>query len=518
LSRLVGRYLRFGETIDPDVNRRVHAVARRLIESAPAGVTDVVPSYASVYVEADLDRLRASAVDPWLEAHAHADAPGVGRSVTVPVRYDGADLHEVAGELGLEVDELVARHAAGRYRVYALGFTPGFPFLGEVDPSIRRPRLGVPRKRVPAHGVAMAGPQTGVYPLPSPGGWRLLGTALEAVYDPHRDRPFLLEPGDTVTFRPGDGPTPPQPTPLELLPAAPLRPVLHVEEPGLVDLVVDAGRFMAGRFGLARSGPLDARSAALANRLVGNPVGVPLLEINVRGPALRAVDEVVVAFAGWGVAPLLDGRPAPRFTTLRLRRGDELRFPPGERGVRGYLAVAGGLESRRFLGSASTDVRGLVGRPLRAGDVLGAAGVPTAVRAGFAFRPYGRPCGRSGLTVARIVPGPQASDEALEALTREPFAVRFGDRMGLQLEGVDVPGGETVSEATPLGGIQITTGGRPLVLLHDRGSIGGYVKPAVVVPEDLPKLAQLRTGDALRLVLDRRAARRDVAARPTRRT
>jgi len=90
--------------------------------------------------------------------------------------------------------------------------------------------------------------------------------------------------------------------------------------------------------------------------------------------------------------------------------------------------------------------------------------------------------------------------------------------MGLQLEGVDVPGGETVSEATPLGGIQITTGGRPLVLLHDRGSIGGYVKPAVVVPEDLPKLAQLRTGDALRLVLDRRAARRDVAARPTRRT
>jgi len=506
LTRLAGRYLRLGETIDPDVNRRVHAVARSLIDSAPAGVTDVVPSYASVYVEADLDRLDASSLGAWLETHADADDLDVGRTVTVPVRYDGADLHEFAGELGLEVAELVRRHASGRYRVYALGFTPGFPFLGEVDPSIRRPRLGVPRKLVPAHGVAMAGAQTGIYPLPSPGGWRLLGTALEAVYDPHRDPPFLLGPGDTVTFAPGDGPTPPAPTPLELLPAEPLRPVLHVEEPGLVDLVVDAGRFMAGRFGLARSGPLDARSAALANRLVGNPAGVPLLEINVRGPTLRVVSDVVVAFAGWGVVPLLDGRPAPAFTTLGLRRGEELRFAPGERGVRGYLAVAGGIESRRFLDSASTDVRGLVGRPLRAGDLLGAAGV-RAGREGFTFRPYGRPGGRARETLARIVPGPQAREEALDALTRDRFTVRFGDRMGLQLDGVDVPGGEMVSEATPLGGIQITTGGRPLVLLHDRGSIGGYVKPAVVVHEDLPKLAQLRAGDALRFVLDRRARR-----------
>ncbi len=504
MSRLTGRYVRFGDGIDAGANRRVHAVARALIDSAPAGVTDVVPSYASVYVEADAARLSERALDAWLAPRVQAGDTEVGRSVTVPVRYDGADLHDVARELGLEVAELVRRHVAGPYRVYALGFTPGFPFLGEVDPSIRRPRLGVPRKRVPAHGVAMAGAQTGIYPLPSPGGWRLLGTALEAVYDPHRERPFLLDPGDTVTFEPREGPTPAAPTPLELLPGEPLRPVLHVEEPGLVDLVVDAGRFMAGRFGLARSGPLDARSAALANRLVANAPGAPLLEINVRGPALRVLSDVVVAFAGWGVVPQRNGRPAPPFTTLRLRRGETLRFLPDRLGVRGYLAVGGGIESGRFLGSASTDVRGLVGRPLRAGDVLGAAR-PSAARAGFAFRPYGRPTGRTGETVARIVPGPQAEPAALEALTRDSFAVRFGDRMGLQLDGAGVPGGELVSEATPLGGIQITTGGRPLVLLHDRGSIGGYVKPAVVVPGDLPRLAQLRAGDRVRFVRARGA-------------
>lgn len=505
MRRLVGTYLRFGSSLDPDVNARMHERARGLVASAPDGVTDVVPSYASLYVEYDADLVNERALRAWLDAPPAAEGAAPPREVTVPVRYDGEDLAVVAEEVGLGVDEVVRRHAATPYHVYALGFTPGFPFLGEVDPALRVSRRSAPRARVPAHAVAIAGAQTGIYPLPSPGGWRLIGTTLEPVYDPHRERPFLLEPGDTVRFDPSDGPTPPEPDPFELLPAEPDRPVLRVRAPGLSDLVVDGGRFMVGRFGLARSGPLDPACCELANRLLGNPADVPTLELNVHGATFDALDDVVVAFAGWGVAPERNGEPIEPFASFALSRGDVLAFPPARCGVRGYLALPGGIESERFLGSASVDLRGRIGRPVHAGDVLGAAGAGRP-RAGFAFRPWTPAAGPAGAVTLRVAPGPQADPAAIAALTRRPFRVRFADRMGLQLDGPAVPGGELLSEATPLGAVQITTGGRPLVLLHDRGSIGGYAKPAVVVPQDLPRAAQLRPGRTVRFVLDETAA------------
>lgn len=264
-----------------------------------------------------------------------------------------------------------ALHQKPLYRVYALGFTPGFPFLAEVEPALRLPRKPHPRPRVPAHAVAVAGVQTGIYPLPSPGGWNLLGTSLVAVYDPHRETPFLLRPGDRVRFLEAEGPTPPEPRPLELLPEEPRLPALLVEEPGLMDLVVDGGRFLGGHLGLARSGPLDAPSARLANRLVGNGAGAPLLEFAYKGPVLTALRDLVAAFAGYGFVALLEGEEIPPGQSFLWPRGKTLRFRPRGPGVRGYLAVAGGPEVRPFLGSASPDLRGRIGRPLWAGDVLG---------------------------------------------------------------------------------------------------------------------------------------------------
>src|SRR5690606_13656132 len=128
--------------------------------------------------------------------------------------------------------------------------------------------------RVPAHSVGVAGAQSGVYPVPSPGGWNLIGRALTPVYDPHRDEPFLLQVGDRLRLkRVRAGPrvrVPPDPQPLDLLPPDPALPALAVLEAGLLDLVVDAGRLRAGRFGLARGGALDGPAARLANLLVGN--------------------------------------------------------------------------------------------------------------------------------------------------------------------------------------------------------------------------------------------------------
>jgi len=492
---LTGFYLRFAEQLDLSANARLLALCERLLADPLPGLTDLVPGYVNLYVEFDADRVRRSRVERWVRGHL-ADLPAYssGKSVQVEVRYDGPDLPWVAHQTGLSVAEVVKRHSQLEYHVFATGFTPGFPFLGPLDERLRLPRRQTPRAAVPAHSVAIAGSQSGIYPLPSPGGWHLIGTALTQVYNPHREEVFLLQAGDKVRFVPAEGPTPPVPAERPLLPAEPRFPVLRVEQPGLMDLVMDDGRRVAGRFGLAASGVLDARSARIANRLVGNPAGTPLLELTLQGPVLEVLSPVVVAFAGYGLVPLVNAEPVRGAQSFVLQKGDVLSFKPLAEGVRGYLALAGGIESQQFWGSASSDAKGLIGRALQAGDVLGVA-EPRAVRGGFGYD-------QGGLSPAciRLLPGPQYSREAMEALCAAHYELASGDRMGLRLSGPEVPGGELISEATPLGAVQITTQGQPIVLLNDRGRIGGYAKPALVHPADLPRLAQLRPGELLRFV------------------
>jgi len=482
-----GLYVQFADQIDRESNIRLHALHRTLMADLPPGVNDLYPGYVNLYVDFDANQISAGEVRAWIMRHLNAPhaPPADHRVLELPVRYDGPDLPDVAERTRLSEAEVVRLHAAPEYHVYAVGFTPGFPFLGEVAPELRLPRRSTPRPAVAFNTVAIANAQSCVYTLPSPGGWNLLGTLLTTVYDPHRAEPFMVSPGDRVRFVPQQGETPPIPRVRELWPAEPQRPALRVEAPGLRDLLLDAGRFRQAHFGLARSGPLDERSARFANRLVGNPPGTPLLELTLKGPVLTALRDVVIAVAGFGMHPV--GRPMQE--SFRLRAGETLRFTSVPTGARAYLAVCGGLETRPFLGSSSVDLLGLVGRPLRAGDVLGLAAAGHA-NPGFASRPLTLP---DQLTL-RLLPGPQASREALEALGRAPFLVSSLDRMGLRLDGPSVPGGQVISEGTPAGAVQVTPDGRPIVLLGDRGRIGGYHKPAVIHPHDLPLAAQVRPG------------------------
>ncbi|RMH58256.1 MAG: 5-oxoprolinase subunit PxpB [Deinococcus-Thermus bacterium] len=492
---LRGFYLAFSERLDPKANARMLALLRLWLVSPPPGVTDLVPGYRNLYLEFDPERTSLARLRGLVQRALRELPEGEeGQEVEVPVRYDGLDLAWVAEQTGLSVKEVVGLHSQPLYRVFATGFTPGFPFLGPLPERLRLPRRATPRPQVPAHAVAIAGDQTGIYPLPSPGGWHLLGTALVQVYNPHRPQPFYLQAGDRVRFVPAESPTPPLPEPLELLPTEPRHPTLRVLEPGLLDLVVDGGRRFGGHLGLAAGGALDARSARVANALVGNPPHAPLLELTLKGPLLEVLAPVVVAFAGYGMEPLLNGEPLSAGQSFALRKGDVLGFRGRPEGARGYLALAGGLESQRFWGSAGADVRGLIGRPLQAGDVLG-IDHPRPVRPG---RGWSMP--RLAPAVVRLLPGPQFTPEALEALCSGPYTLAAGDRMGLRLEGPWVPGGELTSEATPLGAIQMTPQGQPIVLLNDRGRMGGYTKPAQVHPADLPRLAQLRPGERLRFV------------------
>lgn len=206
--------VRFGARLDPRLNARAHALAARVRAAAPAWLVDCVPSYASVLIIFDAGAVESDAVEVFVRAQlaaAGADPdpdPETGRLLEVPVCYAptlAPDLIDVAAARGLSVDELARRHAAVRYRVYTLGFQPGFPFMGSVDPSIAVARLDTPRPRVPAGSVGIAGRQTGIYPSAGPGGWRLIGRTPWRLFDATATQPFRLAAGDLVRFVPIDG-------------------------------------------------------------------------------------------------------------------------------------------------------------------------------------------------------------------------------------------------------------------------------------------------------------------------
>ena len=209
--------------IDPDVNARAVALARALREGALPGVRDIVPAYCSVGVFFDPLRSHVDELRAWLRQAADVDrsiaAPARSRSSgpvedagdagsirRIPVCYGGdygPDLEELATSAQLRRDEAVAAHAGRVYRVYMLGFMPGFAYMAEVDAGIARPRRPTPRLKVPAGSVGIAGRQTGIYPLDSPGGWNIIGRTPLRPFDPRRGataEAFAFHPGDRVQF------------------------------------------------------------------------------------------------------------------------------------------------------------------------------------------------------------------------------------------------------------------------------------------------------------------------------
>jgi KipI family sensor histidine kinase inhibitor len=196
----------FEPRVDVETSARVLELAGWIRDQQWAGVCDVVPAPASVAVHfwsesaSDVEGLLA----PYLSRPGALPRPS-GPIIEIAVSYggaDGPDLAAVAEALKLEPAEVVRRHCAVTYHVFMLGFLPGFPYLGPVDPSIQVPRLAVPRTRVPAGSVGLAGPQTGIYPRESPGGWQIIGRTAETLFEVGRKPPSRLSPGDRVRFVP----------------------------------------------------------------------------------------------------------------------------------------------------------------------------------------------------------------------------------------------------------------------------------------------------------------------------
>lgn len=300
-----------------------------------------------------------------------------------------------------------------------------------------------------------------------------------------------------------------------------------VLKPGILATLQDSGRHGYQHYGVPASGAMDLFSHRVANILVGNSGDEATLEITLRGPQLRFEKDALIAICGGDLSPAIGGAAVPEGKVVWVRAGSTLDFGACVAGSRAYLAVHGGFDVPPVMGSRSTydtaRIGGLEGRALKKGDVLRFGGATRDAypalaaalaqsRNGFVFPKWAvnQHIEKLGRTpqIARIIPGRHweaFGAQAREALSGSEFRIAAdSNRMGYRLDGPAIEIGrplEIVSEAVTFGTIQIPPGGRPIVLMADRQTVGGYPKIAEVASVDLHLLAQLKPGDRLRFEL-----------------
>ncbi|HEX6353247.1 5-oxoprolinase subunit PxpB [Actinophytocola sp.] len=462
------------------------------------GVVDLVPAAETLLVqyESDFKTLvsRLSEVTPAALTEFHADP------VTIPVRYDGADLADVAKATGLSEDEVVTVHTGPEYTVAFTGFAPGFGYLTGLDERLRLPRRDTPRTRVPAGAVAVAGEYTGVYPRPSPGGWHLLGSTTAPLWDPTREQPALLRPGTTVRFE-AVASLPPVPSREE--PSATGDGGIEVVHCGPLGTVQDTGRSGYASLGVGRSGAADAAAAALANRLLGNLPPAACLELSF-GATLRFRQPARVVVTGATCALTRDGRGEAMNAPFAVHAGETLVVGPAVAGLRSYVAVRGGLDVPVTLGSRSTDVlSGLGPDPLAPGVVLPIGDAYEVPPPAVEVAPVRAPS--TDDLVVHVLPGPRDdwfTEDAMTTFLSHRYEVTAeSNRVGVRLSGPALRrsrDGELPTEGMVAGSVQVPPNGAPIVFLADHPVTGGYPVIAVVRAADLPLIAQARPGQAVR--------------------
>ena len=495
--------------IDLTVNARAITIAAAVRDDVIPGIRDVVSTYRSVAVFfdpliTDVRDVRSS----FERASSAAVSTSHGREIEIPVDYGGQwgpDLADVAAFGGLSHTDVIDRHSDRAYRVFMLGFLPGFAYLGSVDPSIAAPRKSSPRQRVRAGSVGIAGAQTAVYPTDSPGGWQIIGHTTTRMFDDTQVPAALLAPGDSVRFRPE--PHGPRADITSVRPGAQSVTAarsISIIDPGLLTTVQDDGRWGHQSSGVPVCGAMDWVAYRTANALVGNAPGAAVLEATLAGPKLRFEQRTTFAVAGADLGATLDGARVPHCTAVSSPAGSVLRFANRVFGARAYLAMDGGIDVPRVLASRSTHVLtrmgGWHGRALMQGDRLGLGSSGAAV--GRRPTPEATAYGRGGGARLRVIPGPQTDhfpSHALDTLEQTRFIVSpQSSRMGYRLQGGPIPrlpDQEMISDAAFAGAIQVPPSGEPILLMADRQTTGGYPQLAVVITADVPLAAQLAPGD-----------------------
>jgi KipI family sensor histidine kinase inhibitor len=537
--------IQFEQKICPEVNSRISAFVKTFeyIAKDIAGVLEVLPTYCSVSIYFDeaicqislLKDLAQKALQKSEEEKT--ESTDSARTITIPVCYEdqefAPDLEKVALHAKLSKEEVIKLHSSSDYLIYMMGFLPGFPYLGGMNPQLETPRLETPRTKIPAGSVAIGGAQTGLYPVESPGGWNIIGRTPLRLFDVKRKPFFLYEAGDKIRFLPitreefenfdeslwlaqvADKSEASIETSDD---AADSKEVyecgggIKILEPGLLTSIQDSGITGFQKYGIGQSGAMDQTSFALANQICGNEKNAACLETTLAGPSIRFVTACDFAITGAVFEnATLDGMRIEMNKKISAKAGSLLSCGFASKGLRSYIAFSGGLLVPKVFRSSSTNLKskigGYMGRKLQADDQL-AIGInkknPLLVPDNKSTEGFTE---NKDVLLLDCIKSSQFDffqEKIVKKFTDSIYTVSAeSDRMGIRFTGPGLECGKTdiISDAIPFGAVQITSAGLPVVMAADRQTTGGYAKIACVKKSAMYRLAQALPGTKVRFNL-----------------
>jgi KipI family sensor histidine kinase inhibitor len=537
--------IQFEQKICPEVNSRISAFVKTFeyIAKDIAGVLEVLPTYCSVSIYFDeaicqislLKDLAQKALQKSEEEKT--ESTDSARTITIPVCYEdqefAPDLEKVALHAKLSKEEVIKLHSSSDYLIYMMGFLPGFPYLGGMNPRLKTPRLETPRTKIPAGSVAIGGAQTGLYPVESPGGWNIIGRTPLRLFDVERKPFFLYEAGDKIRFLPitreefenfdeslwlaqvagkSEASIETSDNAADSKEVYECGGGIKILEPGLLTSIQDSGITGFQKYGIGQSGAMDQTSFALANQICGNEKNAACLETTLAGPSIRFVTACDFAITGAVFEnATLDGMRIEMNKKISAKAGSLLSCGFASKGLRSYIAFSGGLLVPKVFRSSSTNLKskigGYMGRKLQADDQLAIGSNkknPLLVPDNKSTEGFTE---NKDVLLLDCIKSSQFDffqEKIVKKFTDSIYTVSAeSDRMGIRFTGPGLECGKTdiISDAIPFGAVQITSAGLPVVMAADRQTTGGYAKIACVKKSAMYRLAQALPGTKVRFNL-----------------
>lgn len=549
----------FSKIIDEKINNAVLRMSKQLEEKKPSGVIEVIPTFRSLMIYYDskiIDFNTLKELVKGLDINDAKENEKEKRTLLVPCCYGarfGTDLYEVEKYTGLGRDEIINIHSMPEYKIYMLGFLPGFVYLGGMDERIAIPRMQNPRLKILPGSVGIGGNQTGVYPIQSPGGWRMIGATPIEFYNPLRQKPILCEAGEYIKFVPitideyydirrdilnenyfteyviekADKTKRTEKIKNLCSQQKKKSDILIYEKSikntdnkdtnnekdnniciceiqGALTTIQDKGRIGFQKYGMSVSGAMDMQAYESANYLVGNENDEAVLEMTLYGGTYYFEKDAVIALTGADMQAMVNDEPIKRYKPIKIKAKDRISIKMAKQGCRGYMAVSGGFMADKVMGSFSTNLKckigGLSGEAIKSGSKI-KTGTPSKTFEELEKRELAIPQYDEKIMI-HVIEGPQEeyfTDKGIKSFYENEWIISAqSDRMGYRMEGGVIEaknGTDIVSDGIANGSIQIPPNGKPIILLADRQTTGGYAKIATVCSFDLPKLAQAKAGD-----------------------
>lgn len=550
--------INFEQRIDPDINAKVIAMKRGLEVAGLPEITFLIPAYCSLTVGFDSRRISFEKMKIRIEEISEKGRKKENkesRILKIPVCYDppySLDIQEVTNQTGQKKEAIIEYHTSHQFRVFMLGFLPGFSYMGKVANQFFTKRRENPRLKIAPGSVGLAGAQTGIYPSEAPGGWQIIGRTPVKIYDPLRENPFLFQAGDFVEFysisevefkawndsnfnelsnlsKVNNSLPEVERSRDRGLVLPKRRSRLHSTsqdrfstsgneitdqeknitfrflKSGLLTSIQDFGRSGHQEFGVPVGGAMDKRAAEIANLLVEKKRNAPVLEITMIVPQIEISGACQIALTGADLSPKLNNRPVKMWETLTISEKSVLSFGRNISGCRSYLAFRGDWNLKAWMGSfsaASTDSKSVTPDSVFGkNDVLEGRGLSPVSKKIFPEK-YRFKTDNS-LTV-NVLKGPEFdlfTKKEIDFFLNNKFKIsnnanRMGYRLSQKIKNFKQKKGIISSGIIP-GTIQITNAGQPVILMRDAQTTGGYPRIGNVISEDLDRLAQMKPGDEI---------------------